>query len=238
MQNVWFAIAFIFASTLPTSALAQDVVKKSGSGICHTPDSPWYEKTKNYEAFDDAEGCLNSGGRLPKDSAYSYQQDDNSPTKGYDRDSFGGWQDFDNDGIDTRGELLIAQSLTTPKMNSGHDYVLSGRWYGPYTGRYYTKASDTHIDHVVPVYFMYKTGVTKYWTREQKIRFYNDTENLLIVQAAANMDKGAAGPSEWLPENEAYHCEYTQQFVQMLVKYDVPGEYVQRANHVRDRECN
>lgn len=41
------------------------VVKKSSSGICHDKNSKYYAGTKNFEAFDNIQSCLNSGGRLP-----------------------------------------------------------------------------------------------------------------------------------------------------------------------------
>jgi hypothetical protein len=42
------------------------VVKKSKSGICHDASSRYYKRTKRFTAFDSLEGCLASGGRLPK----------------------------------------------------------------------------------------------------------------------------------------------------------------------------
>ena len=50
----------------PATERAQGTVKKSRSGICHGPDSPWYAQTANYISFDSIEACLKSGGRLPK----------------------------------------------------------------------------------------------------------------------------------------------------------------------------
>jgi hypothetical protein len=44
----------------------QGVVKKSKSGICHDPSSPYYAQTKNFTAFRTLQECLDSGGRLPK----------------------------------------------------------------------------------------------------------------------------------------------------------------------------
>lgn len=41
------------------------LVKKSLSGICHDKDSKYYAGTKNFEAFDTVQLCLDSGGRLP-----------------------------------------------------------------------------------------------------------------------------------------------------------------------------
>jgi len=42
------------------------LVKKSNSGLCHPPQSSWFERTKNYRAFDSLEACLHSGGQLPR----------------------------------------------------------------------------------------------------------------------------------------------------------------------------
>jgi endonuclease YncB( thermonuclease family) len=42
------------------------VVKKSSSGICHAPDSAYYEKTTNFASFKSIDECLASGGRLPR----------------------------------------------------------------------------------------------------------------------------------------------------------------------------
>ena len=49
-----------------TAEKEKGIVKKSGSGICHGPSSPYYAQTKNFTAFSSIEDCLNSGGRLPK----------------------------------------------------------------------------------------------------------------------------------------------------------------------------
>ncbi len=53
-------IALIFTST----ALA-DITKMSSSGLCHPPQSSWYDRTQNYEAFESLERCLSAGGSLP-----------------------------------------------------------------------------------------------------------------------------------------------------------------------------
>ena len=59
---------FIFLTTLilisPT--FANDIVKKSSSGICHDKKSQYYAKTKNFKSFKTMKECLDSGGRLPK----------------------------------------------------------------------------------------------------------------------------------------------------------------------------
>ena len=44
------------------------MVKLSKSDICHAPDSPSYNRTKNFTPYDNISECLNSGpeARLPK----------------------------------------------------------------------------------------------------------------------------------------------------------------------------
>jgi hypothetical protein len=41
-------------------------VKKSSTGICHQKGTDYYEKTKNFTPYNSIDGCLKSGGRLPK----------------------------------------------------------------------------------------------------------------------------------------------------------------------------
>jgi len=41
-------------------------VKKSNNGICHAPNTTYYERTINFIPFDSIEDCIKSGGRLPK----------------------------------------------------------------------------------------------------------------------------------------------------------------------------
>ena len=52
------ALIFVLIST-PISA---ELIKKSNSGLCHPPESAWYERTKSYTEFDSLQACLNSGG--------------------------------------------------------------------------------------------------------------------------------------------------------------------------------
>lgn len=50
----------------PAAKPAAGVVKKSNSGICHAPSSPWYNQTIHYTEYSSLQECLDSGGRLPK----------------------------------------------------------------------------------------------------------------------------------------------------------------------------
>lgn len=42
------------------------ITKMSNAGICHAPNSTYYDKTKNFIAYQTLSECLDNGGRLPK----------------------------------------------------------------------------------------------------------------------------------------------------------------------------
>ena len=44
-------------------------IRKSRSGICHNSESVYFYRMNTYEEFKNLEGCLESGGRLPKEQA-------------------------------------------------------------------------------------------------------------------------------------------------------------------------
>jgi hypothetical protein len=56
-------ILFALASTLSVGA---EPVKMSKSGICHAPNTSYYNQTKNFTPYPTLKDCLNAGGRMPK----------------------------------------------------------------------------------------------------------------------------------------------------------------------------
>lgn len=41
-------------------------VKMSNAGICHAPNTTYYEQTKNFTPYKTLDECLKAGGRMPK----------------------------------------------------------------------------------------------------------------------------------------------------------------------------
>ena len=217
-------------------------VKQSSSGICHSADSPYYERTKNFKPFATLDACLQSGGRLPQGMSASAGATlvavQNQAVTGYSRAQFGkGWADNDGDCQNSRHEALIKQSTGPVRFKAGREcQVTAGRWISPYTGAVIHDPSRIDIDHVVPLKWAWEHGADK-WPQSKRDRFANDPVNLLSVEASLNRQKGAKGLDEWLPP--ANQCQYVARFMRVMKAYKLelsPLEAARYAN-VRQRRC-
>jgi hypothetical protein len=60
-------ITAVLSVFLAAGAHAQsEPVKMSKSGICHAPNTTYYNQTKNFTPYPTLKDCLNAGGRMPK----------------------------------------------------------------------------------------------------------------------------------------------------------------------------
>ena len=214
------------ASKKTTGSSNTEVIKKSGSGICHCPGGQFYDRTSNFTAFDTLKACLASGGREPqRGQGVCPSASRGEPTTmhlskpgKYERSAFGGWEDDDGDCQNTRHERLISRSIEPVELSENGCLVISGYWKDPYTGNIYTAASEMEIDHVVPLFYAWERGA-HHWESAKQRRFANDSANLLPVGASANRSKGAAGPLEWLPPSDDFACEYLLRFSRITGGY-------------------
>ncbi len=140
-------VLYLLCLLFPLISFA-DVVKQSNSGICHSTESPYYSRVKNFTPYSTLQACLNAGGRLPKNSKGqtvgsstpssaaaipALTNTSNNPK--YKRSYFGGWADTDRDCVNTRHELLMKQSTSTIDTGSNKCTVSRGKWLDPYTGQ-------------------------------------------------------------------------------------------------------
>jgi hypothetical protein len=51
---------------IAVASAAAEPVKMSKSGICHAPNTTYYNQTKNFTPYPTLKDCLNAGGRMPK----------------------------------------------------------------------------------------------------------------------------------------------------------------------------
>ena len=138
-------------------------------------------------------------------------------SKLYSRDDWDHWIDADGDCQDTRGEILIRDSLKPVTYHSNAKCrVTGGLWELPYIGGTVTNAQQLDIDHIIPLKWAHGHGGDK-WSKGKKINFANDPDNLLATSSSANRSKGAKGPDQWMPKVE--RCSYAKRWQRLIDKY-------------------
>lgn len=137
---------------------------------------------------------------------------------GYERDKFNLWIDADDDGCDTRDEILIAEADDAPDV--GSDCSLSGgRWYSYYDGVSQTSTSDIDIDHVVPLAEAWDSGAGD-WTADRREAYANDLDDyrtLVGVTDSVNQSKSDQDLAEWLPDQQ--QCRYLEEYVAVKIRW-------------------
>ncbi len=138
----------------------------------------------------------------------------------YDRDQFSGWFDADDNGCDTRCEVLAAER---------HDSLPGlpdGGWLSPYEGYSTPDPSELDIDHLVPLGEAWRSGASR-WDPARRAAFANDLDapqSLIAVTAATNRSKSDRDPSSWQPPNTAYWCTYATDWVTVKLRWELTAD--------------
>lgn len=141
----------------------------------------------------------------------------------YSRSDYKHWVDADKDCQNTREEVLIIESLQKPILDKKGCKVIQGKWYDPYTDKYFTNPNDLDVDHFVPLKEVDRSGGSE-WNSEKKMNYANDLEDsktLIAVDKSANRAKGDKDPSDWLPTNQKYQCEYIKNWQEIKKKWNL-----------------
>ena len=170
---------------------------------------------------------------------HSSQSQTNNSTAKYDRSLFGRWSDTDGDCQNMRHELLLDRSTNTVTLSENGCRAVGGKWLDPYTGEMFIDSGQLDIDHLVPLKYSWERGAHS-WTSEKRIQFSNDPANLFAVQKSVNRQKAAFGPSDWLPPNIDYRCQYIRNFQKIVGLYELkqtPSE-LQEIQEKEIKSCN
>jgi len=160
-------------------------------------------------------------------------------TEVYHRKLYRHWIDEDGDCQNTRQEVLILTSQIEPKFKTKKKcIVVEGKWFDPYSGETVTQATQLDIDHIVPLAHAHGIGARS-WSSKEKERFANDFENLIPVSAKFNRKKGAKGPTEWMPPNKRFHCEYVTRWRKIITKYKLsePSRAIASVDQLQSQAC-
>ncbi|WP_424187299.1 HNH endonuclease family protein [Actinokineospora sp. G85] len=141
----------------------------------------------------------------------------------YNRDDWPHWS-AQGQSCDTREEALKRQGAEV--RTGAACKVESGTWTSLYDGVPITDARDADLDHLVPLAEANRSG-TREWTREQRKAFANDLDQLLVVSARSNRQKGDQDPAKWLPD-ASHSCEYAARWVAVKTKYKLTVDRAER----------
>lgn len=138
----------------------------------------------------------------------------------YNRKHWPHWTDKDKDCQNTRHEILIQRSLTPVTLDKKGCKVLGGKWSDYYYPETHTRSKNVDIDHLIPLKHANSIGAS-IWTKQEKEKFANDPDNLVITNKTYNRKKGAKTIAQWLPVNQDYACKYIKDWVRLKKKYQL-----------------
>ena len=145
----------------------------------------------------------------------------------YDRSNdYPTWQDWDGDCQNNRHEVLESEHIDDDSnhplvFSSDGCFVNSGKWFDPYDNLYYFSSSEVQIDHVVALFEAHKSGAWSF-PASRKLKFANNIffDDLLIaVGGPSNASKGSSDPSDWMPDNSSYYCEYLDKWLNIKSEF-------------------
>jgi len=141
---------------------------------------------------------------------------------GYERDRFRHWIDADNDGCDTRREVLIDEALVAPLVGPGCR-LTGGSWLSLYDGVRTDDPADLDIDHVVPLAEAWDSGASA-WSDGRREAFANDLGvpwALIAVTDTSNRSKSDQDPADWLPPATTFTCPYVAMWIEVKVRWSL-----------------
>lgn len=148
----------------------------------------------------------------------------------YSREDYKHWNYLGSSCWNVREQVLVNQSQNPPVLLDGSKNktanikaacsIESGYWVDPYSGNVFTEPKKLDIDHIIPLSYVNQHGGSN-WAPKTKKAYANDLDVLLAVSAKENRSKSDKGPSEYMPPNKNYQCQYAFGWVKVATKYGI-----------------
>ena len=150
----------------------------------------------------------------------------------YDRSDWRHWIDEDDDCQDARQEVLIAESLVAVTFETDRKCrVETGQWWAPHLGHHLGNPSHIDVDHHVPLKNAHLSGEWL-WDADRKEEYANylgDDAHLVAISSRHNRSKGARGPEEWAPPDNALWCGYATDWTEIKQRWNLTMTPVESA---------
>lgn len=140
---------------------------------------------------------------------------------GYVRTKFKHWVGVGN-GCDSRKAVIISEASVKPKVEPGCK-IIGGEWNSIYDNVKVIDAAKLDVDHMVPLAEAWDSGASA-WDDKRRELYANDQTDkihLIAVTGASNRSKSDRDPSEWMPSNKAYHCQYIANWVSIKIRWSL-----------------
>lgn len=148
---------------------------------------------------------------------------------GYVRTKFKHWVGVGN-GCDSRKAVIISEAVVRPTVEKGC-VIKGGEWLSIYDNVKVVEAGKLDVDHFVPLAEAWDSGASA-WTpgkREMYANDQTDPRHLIAVTGASNRSKSDRDPSEWVPTNKAYLCDYLTTWVSVKVRWNLTVDRLEKA---------
>lgn len=155
-------------------------------------------------------------------------------SSGYSRDYFKHWVDANQNGCNTRYEVLIAEASIKPRISNGC-YLSGGKWISKYDGVVFMSPKQMDIDHMVPLAEAWASGAYK-WSASTREAFANDlgyARSLIGVSASSNRSKSDKDPWLWMPPQGAFACQYVDDWIAVKYRWGLSVDSTERADLLR-----
>ena len=147
-----------------------------------------------------------------------------SDTPDYDRSDWRHWTDEDGDCQDARQEVLIEESLEPVTFETDRECrVATGQWWAPHLGHHLGNPSHLDVDHHVPLKNAHLSGGWSWDAakKEQYANYLGEEYHLVAISSRHNRSKGARGPEEWAPPDNALWCEYATDWTSIKARWEL-----------------
>ena len=134
----------------------------------------------------------------------------------YEREDWKHWSDFDNDGINTRHEELITESLSDVTMTATGRSVSEGLWDLVYTSGQTNSPGDLDAEHSTPLGLAHCIVDSMGLSFDENTReeFANHPTLTFVADKGENRSRGAKSWADspwgdgWFPSNQNIHCPW------------------------------
>lgn len=96
--------------------------------------------------------------------------------------------------------------------------ISEGTWIDSYNSKKIKKVDDVTVDYIVPLSVANQFGGNG-WSEEEKTKFANDPENLVVVSKKSKEERDSKSVASWAPKDKREACTFGKNYTTIMNKY-------------------